>query len=191
MLANMLDNVVTIMTSLSALLVALWRFAESSLGQALVSGLKSGSFLQARKVLEAQALCIAKKYQQTLVKGLKADAADGVITPEEMKKRLKEIKALALADFKASAEGGAVGSTLKILGVKDADQFLDQLLEGAVHTLSSSISASMGADATSKLQGLAGVAGIAAAALIKNAPETPVEAPPTEPSVAVVPAKEE
>ena len=131
----MLENIVSIVTTIVGLLVALWRFMQSPLGLALTQAIKSGSVMQARALLEKQALCIATKYQQTLVKGLKEDLADGTLTEAEVKKRLEEIKKDALADFKASAAGSSIGTALAVIGIKDSDKLMDQLLEGAVHTL--------------------------------------------------------
>lgn len=133
----MLDNIVSIITTIVGLLVAFWRFTQSPIGQALISSIQQGSSLKAREFLEKQAVCVATKYQQVFVAGLREDAADGKITKEELKKRLLEIKSMALADFKASAEGGAVASALAVVGVKDMNLFLDQLLEGAVFRLKS------------------------------------------------------
>lgn len=129
------DAITNIVTAISTLVGLLWAFIKSPMGKALIDAWQQHGYQGARKVLEDHAMCIVTKYQQTLVAGLKTDLADGVLTKKEISDRLLEVKKQALADFKATAAGGAIKSALAMMGVPDADAYLDQLLEGAVYKL--------------------------------------------------------
>lgn len=141
---SLFENILTVITAISGLLIAIWRFSQSPLGQALLSSLKSRDFTSAKELLAAEAFAVVARYQQTLVDGLKEDARDGKITREELKSRLIQIKALALKDFKASAMGGALLQALATLGVQDIDKELEQLLEAAIVKLKSTAGLSLG-----------------------------------------------
>lgn len=129
---DLLENILTVITAISGLLIALWRFSESPVGRALVASLRSRDFTQAKELLAQEAFAVVAKYQQTLVDGIKQDALDNKITKEELKARLLSIKKMALQDLKSSAGGGAILQALETLGIKDIDAHLEQLLEAAI-----------------------------------------------------------